>query len=256
MVPVAAPVSEKLAELEEEEDDTADEGPLALQEELEGLPRGFLVFREGSSREFRYALVGDTVTLGRSSQNTYQILSEVKASRFHCEFQFEGGRWSVVDKRSTNGTYVNGQPVTVYTLKGREKINIGFTTFRFLLADAKGQPIDAVRERVEAPARAKGRRRVRACLIRYEGTPRETRLEVTGDVFLIGRGTGNSLQLEDGLVAPSHCEIRYQDGQYLIEDHLSEHGTLVNGFLVDTLAIEGGEEITVGHESFRFAIMG
>ena len=86
------------------------------------------------------------------------------------------------------------------------------------------------------------------------GTPQETHHEVKGEVYLIGSATGNSLQLKDPKVAPSHCEIRYQDGFYMIEDHLSEHGTLVNGFLVDQLALEGGEELTIGDHVFRFVL--
>jgi len=250
--------AEPVVEERVEEEDT---GPLTLQEPFAGKPRGFLIYREGSTREYRYALTGNLVTLGRSSQNTYQILSEIKASRFHCEFQFneETENWILVDKRSTNGTYVNGQPVEVSELKGREKINIGFTTFRFLMADAEGNPRDATSDQVTrtaelAKVRPPTSRHLRAALVRNMGTPNETHHEITGDVFLVGSASGNSLQLHDPLVAPCHCEIRYQDGQYVIEDHLSEHGTLVNGFLVDTLALEGGEEITVGGEKMRLVM--
>ncbi len=256
--PTAAPAGEPepAEEVEEEEEPSR---PLALQEPLPTKPRAFLVFREGSSQEYRFPLAGDVVTLGRSSNNTYQILSEIKASRYHCEFQYEQGpdgrgRWLLVDRRSTNGTYVNGRPIDVYELKGREKINIGFTTFRFLLADEDGNPIDATPERpreevAEAPADL-----LRAALVMNEGRPNESRHEVKGEVFLIGSGPGNSLQIKGPKVAPCHCEIRVQDGMYVIEDHLSEHGTLVNGFLVDQLALEGGEEITVGDVTMRFVL--
>ena len=255
--PAEPPRDSSIASADESE--PADIGPLALQVPLSGPPRGFLVYREGTSDERRYPLCGDVVTLGRSSKNVYQILSEIKASRNHCEFRYEKGRWVLVDKRSTNGTYVNGQPADVYELKGREKINIGFTTFRYLTADAAGRPLDATSDRIERPKSSEGREKrnvphIRAALLRQSGKPGPKHIEIKGDVFLIGRSSSNSLQLDDPLVAPIHCEIRYQDGTYLIEDHLSEHGTLVNGFLVDTLALDGGEDITIGSETLKFVL--
>ncbi|CAN5711860.1 DUF3662 and FHA domain-containing protein [soil metagenome] len=55
-------------------------------------------------------------------------------SRRHAKIQREGDRWTVTDLGSTNGVRVNSQDVQVSEIKPGDRIEVGDTTFTFLLS--------------------------------------------------------------------------------------------------------------------------
>lgn len=87
---------------------------------------------EGTEREERIPLVGDIVSLGRGRENDIQILNDIKVSRFHCRILRENDTWYIEDNTSSNGTMVDGEPVSRRELHGGENVGIGNTIFRFL----------------------------------------------------------------------------------------------------------------------------
>ena len=56
------------------------------------------------------------VAIGRSGESDISLLGDLLASRRHCEILRRGWNWTIVDMGSTNGTYVNGEPITRPTL--------------------------------------------------------------------------------------------------------------------------------------------
>jgi pSer/pThr/pTyr-binding forkhead associated (FHA) protein len=68
------------------------------------------------------------LSAGRSSDCNI-VLADPRASRHHADFCWNGQRWQVVDRGSTNGTYVNGmQAYQPYDLRLGDRITIGETT--------------------------------------------------------------------------------------------------------------------------------
>lgn len=74
-----------------------------------------------------------TVVIGRE-KGCDIVVSDTNASRKHCEVHSLGGGCVVKDLHSKNGTCVNGAPVSSWTLKDGDLINIGSTTIRFVLS--------------------------------------------------------------------------------------------------------------------------
>jgi hypothetical protein len=72
------------------------------------------------------ALDGDELTIGRAPNNDIQI-DDPKASRHHAVVTRTGlAGWRVRDLTSSNGTFVNGRPVTGdRVLRHRDRIQIG-----------------------------------------------------------------------------------------------------------------------------------
>jgi pSer/pThr/pTyr-binding forkhead associated (FHA) protein len=58
-----------------------------------------------------YELKVEKTTVGRVEDNAFQI-AEPSVSSHHCEFLLRGNDVVVKDLNSTNGTFLNGQPVT------------------------------------------------------------------------------------------------------------------------------------------------
>jgi len=79
---------------------------------------------DGSQREMR--LDGRPLTIGRSSDNGL-VLRDSRVSRFHGRLQARRGALVYVDLESTNGSRVNGIPVTEVVLGEGDRIEVGGT---------------------------------------------------------------------------------------------------------------------------------
>lgn len=84
-------------------------------------------------------IVSDTVSLGRASSNDMQIPAE-GVSRSHARIVKKGDAYYISDLQSTNGTSVNGTPISEETkLRHGDTIELGrAVTLQF---DRPGLPI-------------------------------------------------------------------------------------------------------------------
>ncbi|MBI3847346.1 MAG: sigma 54-interacting transcriptional regulator [Planctomycetes bacterium] len=81
------------------------------------------------------------VTFGRDRTNDYQ-LGDPSTSRTHAKIAFEGGRYTLVDLGSRNGTYHNGAKVTKATpLSNGDLVKFGDPEFRFECATREHVPV-------------------------------------------------------------------------------------------------------------------
>ena len=82
-----------------------------------------------------YKLKGDRTVLGRGERTDIRVLDD-GVSREHSAIERDGGKMVLVDLRSTNGTFCNGERVQRHDLKDGDKISIGATTIlRFTYQD-------------------------------------------------------------------------------------------------------------------------
>jgi transcriptional regulator with GAF, ATPase, and Fis domain len=81
------------------------------------------------------------VTFGRDRTNDYQI-ADPSTSRAHAKIVFEGGRFTLHDLASRNGTFVNGNRVTAPTvLASGDHVKFGEPEFRFECAVREMAPV-------------------------------------------------------------------------------------------------------------------
>jgi predicted component of type VI protein secretion system len=76
-----------------------------------------------------HELKGEKITIGRLEDNTFQI-PEPSVSSHHCEILVRGGEILVRDLQSTNGTFINGEPVTEAVLKPGQVLRLGAVELR------------------------------------------------------------------------------------------------------------------------------
>ncbi|MGH9017212.1 MAG: FhaA domain-containing protein [Acidimicrobiales bacterium] len=98
----------------------------AVQEGPDGRTAGSVVLPDGS----RIVLGADPIVIGRLPECTV-VLNDQNVSRRHAEIRRLGDDVVVADLRSTNGTKVNGAPVTERVLEDGDDITVGTTTLRF-----------------------------------------------------------------------------------------------------------------------------
>ncbi len=87
----------------------------------------------------RFSLVDGEVSIGRGVDNTV-ILNSDSISRRHAGIEIRAGGYFLIDRHSTNGTYVNDELVQEFQLRRGDQIKIGDTILKFLSgADLESQ---------------------------------------------------------------------------------------------------------------------
>ncbi|MEL7337046.1 MAG: FHA domain-containing protein, partial [Planctomycetota bacterium] len=76
---------------------------------------------------------------------------------------------------------------------------------------------------------------------------------LSGDTVSLGRDSGSDIQLLDSEASRKHASMhRLENGRYLIQDHGSSNGTLVNGIAVDNRELHSGDRIQIGQSLLIF----
>ncbi|UUT35190.1 FHA domain-containing protein [Microbacterium elymi] len=104
---------------------------------IEALPAGsaLLIVRSGPTAGARYLLDNDVMTVGRHPEADI-FFDDVTVSRRHAEITRERRRFEIVDQRSLNGTYVNGERVDRSELVNGAEVRIGKFRLNFFVSPA------------------------------------------------------------------------------------------------------------------------
>lgn len=104
---------------------------------IEALPSGaaLLLVRSGPTAGARYLLDADVTTVGRHPEADI-FFDDVTVSRRHAEITRTGTAFELVDQRSLNGTYVNGERVDRAALTNGSEVRIGKFRLNFFVSPA------------------------------------------------------------------------------------------------------------------------
>lgn len=97
-----------------------------------GAPRLFVTttLESGESTQRHYDISTPVTLLGRGTDCDLRLV-DTGVSRHHAEIRVEGPEIVLVDLGSTNGSFVNGQPIRRVTLTDGARITMGRTTLVF-----------------------------------------------------------------------------------------------------------------------------
>jgi hypothetical protein len=106
-------------------------------EAIEALPTrsALLIVRSGPTTGARYLLDTDVATVGRHPEADI-FFDDVTVSRRHSEITRHGAQFEIVDQRSLNGTYVNGERVDRSPLANGAEVRIGKFRLNFFVSPA------------------------------------------------------------------------------------------------------------------------
>jgi pSer/pThr/pTyr-binding forkhead associated (FHA) protein/antitoxin component of MazEF toxin-antitoxin module len=185
------------------------EHPVAAQEPAE--KPSVIVDLKGKD-VLRIPLDKDEVILGRDKKCDIH-LDDRGLSRRHAQLERRGGSIWVSDLGSSNGTYVNGEPITsAICLHQGDVVTIGLYRVRVegLEQMQAGTPILTLR----GP----------------EGTHR---FALTGEQITIGRGQKNDISIPHKSISRKHILIRFVPSGFVAEDMGSQNGIKINGMRID-----------------------
>ncbi len=106
-------------------------------EAIDALPTGaaLLLVRSGPTAGARYLLDTDVTTVGRHPEADI-FFDDVTVSRRHAEITRDAVTFELVDQRSLNGTYVNGERVDRAILRNGSEVRIGKFRLNFFVSPA------------------------------------------------------------------------------------------------------------------------
>jgi predicted component of type VI protein secretion system len=96
----------------------------------------------------------DKTTIGRLEDNAFQI-PEQSVSSHHCEVVQRGVELVVKDLNSTNGTFINGEPVKEAVLKSGQILRLGQVELRLETGASRPAPPAPAAAPVAAPSAKK-----------------------------------------------------------------------------------------------------
>ena len=216
---------------------------------------------------------GAVVSVGRQAGVTL-LLEHPSVSRLHAEITCDNGVYTLRDKGSSNGTFVNNEALEagkVWTLRHHDRLRFGDAEFRFELRYRQApasQETPATRERLLSGEETELHASVshivpegilRALpqtpalvLIGQDTPPRVLSLEA-GQRYSIGRDAANRIALHDASVSRYHAEIRYEHGQFVVYDLGSTNGVGINGVLTrQPVPLKNNDIVSVGSHDFVF----
>ncbi|MFO1094665.1 MAG: FHA domain-containing protein [Planctomycetaceae bacterium] len=110
------------------------------------MPTASLLVIQGVDQGTRFEIESGRIRLGRGAQNEIRIL-DTEVSRRHATVSAQGDRYILQDDNSSNGSFVNGQPVRSQVLRNGDQVQIGRTILLFQAAGADASSL--VAERVD-----------------------------------------------------------------------------------------------------------
>ena len=79
-------------------------------------------------------------------------------------------------------------------------------------------------------------------------------LKIDQDEIIIGRDSGNDIQIDNEAVSREHARITRGSNYYLIEDLNSTNGTFVNGKKIYKKFLQEVDEISIGKHSLQIVL--
>lgn len=200
------------------------------------------------------------------------LLDDPKASGIHAEIIKEGPHYRLVDKKSTNGTYLNRRRVDEAILADQDVIEIGITTLCFFadIRDFHGtveEVTASVKIKVEAPPEAsqvvsvsgittttKTLQQPPIELEVLEGENVGKRYRFRKPHVLIGREEGD-LVILDLDMSRRHALIEVLGPQLIfVRDLQSTNGTFVNEHAIESQRLKSGDKLRVGNTILRLEL--
>ena len=167
------------------------------------------------------------LSIGRSPQSNL-ILDFPQISHDHAFLIRENGKWSIEDRGSTNGTYVNNRAVSISRAEITSRDTVYFGSYKMtaerLLKMRNGTSL--------------GRTDPHAITI----TEKET---------IFGRDPAATVCLNSPQVSWRHARLRHEGNSFFLEDLGSTNGTYVNGSKITSCRVTPEDTISFGSFTFK-----
>ena len=222
-----------------------------------------IVSARGEEHEESYECNDETISIGRSSENSI-VLSSSAVSRQHAQVLVHGNNAFLIDLGSGNGTELNGHLVKSnekHLLKNGDIISLENYDIRFASSETGLFPNEE--EITESDVlEVKLLKKVLAALDKetapsfevLNGIEEGKKVYLSDDVteLIIGRDPECSFPVREHVISRRHSKIMKKCGGITIRDLESKNGTFVNNRRIVEETLHDGDRIALGTIVFMF----
>src|ERR1700726_1211162 len=104
-----------------------------------------LILTTETQGKLAYEFTEDLITIGRAPDNMI-IIDDPSVSSHHAQLELSGESYRIKDLGSTNGTRVNGTPITETMLRFDDRVRFGGIDARYEPDTRGSQPLPALAE--------------------------------------------------------------------------------------------------------------
>jgi ABC-type multidrug transport system ATPase subunit len=225
---------------------------------------GTLTIVKGPSAGQEYTLTESELVIGRY-EGVDLVIDAPVVSRRHARIVRRDAQYYIEDLNSSNGTFLNGQPVDEATpLAPGDEIGLGQSvTLRFSAPAAAADrtvvegtvyevPESAPQER---PAQEADKRPPRL-LVQMAGRPAKSH-SLQKDVITVGRAEDNDVVIDSRIVSRHHARLERSDGGYrLLVSPQASNPVLHRGQpLDDPRQLQHNDELRIGQDDSPFQVI-
>lgn len=223
------------------------------------MPR--LIVRTAGRASETFELDDGVTRMGRSPDCEI-VLDDDGISRQHAVLTCRGGRCTLEDKGSSNGTFVNGGRIERAELRDGDRVRLGPSAeFEVELDVAAEDSVVETQNRSAPRGRSERGGSSGGGLL---GFVRETRftlfpvnegdpVPLTRDVTVVGRDPGAGLPIDDDSVSRMHARLDRRGDRLVVTDLKSRNGTRVNGETIVRAEAGDGDHVEFGSIGFEIA---
>ena len=188
---------------------------------------------------------------GRSASNDL-VIDDAMISKRHLKIALEGGRFLAYDEHSTNGTTVEGTPLTPghgWPLADGDELRLGQTRLLFSTdGDPKTAPAPKAVVTPRSPIMGESSPLLGQGVTFYLVSPAGERHALASEM-LLGRALTDDIVVTGDGVSAQHARITVRGEHVYLEDLDTPGGTQVNGSKIPpsyAVALHGGDTVTIG----------
>jgi pSer/pThr/pTyr-binding forkhead associated (FHA) protein len=225
------------------------------------LERVWILKGESEDVAGQHFIIGGQMMIGRDT-GCDLILDNAMISSHHARIQSHNGAAELEDLGSTNGTFVNGEKITLSNLNSGDEIKIDPYLFSVkgpaatsnktasrssfpTSSDNQGSADGPHQNRDQMPE---------ALLEVVKGMNQGQSFEVWSHQATIGRTDDNDIVLPLETVSSRHAKCVFADGAWTIQDQGSINGVFVNNQKVTSQKLEFDDQITIGDVVLQFTL--
>ncbi len=212
--------------------------------------------------ELRYGFEQSRILIGRSSSADVRIPHPAISLR-HAVISHESSDYYIEDLDSTNGTYVNGEPIVArkkYKLRSGDRLALGGFGVFFDSGVPVANPVSAdesaalARALLRARLEAQAHEEVWATLTCTQGEVSTTtlRLAVRDEPYTLGEGTDCDVQLGGLVVDGAPFNLTADWGRTVIYDLSREPRMLINNKPCNERVLKRGDVLELGSTTWRY----
>ena len=192
---------------------------------------------------------GDSALVGRDA-NVDVLINNNRISRHHLRITFGAYGWSAEDLGSSNGSFVDGEPIQEHLLDGKLEISLGSREGPKLMISV----VEAANTQQFDSESTTFTKREDLATVHTTAIPISKRISLKPRTR-IGRDDVNDVVFsEDLMVSRFHAEVvGNSSGGFDVIDLKSANGTFVNGQSVKRATLKVGDLLTIGSAVMTFA---